>query len=808
MELTPEQLRRQADERSLGFSTTAELDPSGASLAQDRAEHALDFAMSMRFEGYNLYALGAPQIGMHDFVLERLHRRAAKEEAPSDWCYLNNFDDPTRALICRLPQGIGRRFRQDVAEFVSAARHTLPAALTSDEYRRQSAEIGQRLQQRQMADTNELQQEAERLNLTMLPTPNGFAFAPIKDGKVMEQEEYAALDEAQRRQINEAIEQMNSRLMERLQEYPKFQEELVRLQRELVRQTASRVLSSLAARLRSRYQIYPEAIAFVVAAEADLLENTERIVLLQRGESGLLGAPPGAGPMGAAQSATAAAAAADQFFRRYEVNLIVDHGDLEGAPVIYVSNPSLDNLVGKVEQRFEYGMPVTDFTMIRPGALHRANGGYLLIDALRVLQKPFAWEALKRAISDRCLRIESVSQMMNLAYSVSLDPDPMPLDVKVVLFGDRQLYHLLRQFDPDFDNLFKIVADFDEYVPWDDKHQQDYARMLARLVRDSRIRHLSAGAVASALEQSSRLVEDRRRLSARVKELEDILREADQLAAAAGEELILDRHVDEVILRRAYRVDRIRELVHESITRGVILVATEGTRIGQVNGLSVAQIGKLVFGQPSRITATARLGAGQVMDIEREAQLGGKLHSKAVMIVSNFIGARYAREHPLSLHASLVFEQSYGGIEGDSASIAEVCALISAVIQRPVRQDIAITGSMDQYGAAQAIGGVNQKIEGFYDVCRVQGLTRTQGVLIPQSNVDNLMLRQDLVDAVAAGMFHVYTMSSVDDAMAILFAQPGGPPADPAEINAAVEARVRELHALQKELGRRDRDGR
>jgi predicted ATP-dependent protease len=404
------------------------------------------------------------------------------------------------------------------------------------------------------------------------------------------------------------------------------------------------------------------------------------------------------------------------------------------------------------------------------------------------------------------VRVESVSQLLNMAYSVSLDPEPVPLALKVVLMGDRHIYQLLRAYDSDFDNLFKIVADFDDYVPWDDVHQREYAVMLAGVVKASAIRHLSAGAVASALEHSSRLVEDRRRLSARVKDMEDILREADQLAAADGADMIDDRHVDDVILRRAYRVDRIRELVHESITRGITLVDTSGSKVGQINGLSVVQIGKLTFGQPSRITATSRLGRGELIDIEREAKLGGKIHSKAVMIVANFIGARYAREHPLSLHASLVFEQSYGGIEGDSASIAEVCALISAIIDRPLRQDLAVTGSMDQHGAAQAIGGVNEKIEGFFDVCRVQGLTGTQGVLIPQGNLDNLMLRQDVVDAVTEGRFHVCAMRTVDDAMATLFAAPGAPDVDPAEVNRAVSDRVLELHETYLALTRGSRD--
>ncbi|MDZ7670782.1 MAG: ATP-binding protein, partial [Gammaproteobacteria bacterium] len=611
MELKPEQLRRQADAHALGFTSTAELDSAAGRLDQPRAEHALDFAIAMGFDGYNLYALGDPQVGMRDIIRERLETVAAEREAPDDWCYLNNFDDPSSPHVCHFPRGIGRRFKHDMAEFITGVRSLLPAALTSDEFRRESAELGKRLQQRQNTDTAELQQEAQELGLTMLPTPNGFAFAPVADGKVMEQAEFKALEESKRQQINQAIEHMNTRLLERLQEYPRVHEELARQQRQLTRDTASRVLKSLAAKLRSRYQIYPEAMRYILAAEAALLENTERIAVLEQAEAGAMGLPPA--------QAGAAGVAADQFFRQYEVNLIVDNAELSGAPVVYESNPSLDNLVGKLEHRFEYGTPVTDFNMIRGGALHRANGGYLLVEAQRLLQKPFAWEALKRALSDRSLRLESISQMLNLAYSVSLDPDPIPLGVKVILLGNRELYHLLRQYDTDFDDMFKIVADFDDYVVWNDTQQARYVELLAQLVAGSGIRHLTAAAAASVLEQSSRLVEDRRHLSAHIKDLEDILREADQLAAADAAAMIDEQHVDGVILQRAYRVDRIRELVHESITRGVILVETSGARIGQINGLSLAQIGKLTFGQPSRISATARLGSGEFIDIEREA---------------------------------------------------------------------------------------------------------------------------------------------------------------------------------------------
>jgi len=795
VELEAAQLRRQASEEALGFTSTADVEPARVQLGQGRAQGALDFAMAMSFDGYNLYALGAPQIGMHAFIEERLKDLAKHQEAPGDCCYLNNFGDPSNPQVCQLPQGMGRRFKSDMAHFVIEVRTTLPAALTSEEYRKQASELTSHFQQRQMADASELQQEAEQLGLTMLPTPNGFAFAPVQEGKVMDQETFSNLPDEKKQEIAEAIDHMNQRLIERLRDYPRFQEQLMGQQRKLLRETAEAVLRNLTARLRSRYQIYPPAIAFVVAVETHMLENVERIVALEQGQVGGMGLPPGA-----------AGDVADRFFKQYQVNLIVDNADLEGAPVCYESNPSLDNLVGKLEHRFEYGTPVTDFSMLRCGALHRANGGYLLLDADRLLTKPFAWEALKRALTDRQVRVESVSQLLSMAYSVSLDPEPMPLRVKVVLLGNRELYHLLRHYDPDFDGLFKILADFDDYVPWDDEHQQAYAGMLSRLVRASQIRHLSAAAVASTLEHSSRLVEDRRRLSARVKDMEDILREADQLARQDDAELIDAKHIDQVILNRAYRLDRIRELVHENITRGITVVDTQGMKSGQINGLSVVQIGKLVFGQPSRITATARLGKGEVIDIEREARLGGNIHSKAVMIVSNFIGSRYARENPLSLHASLVFEQSYGGIEGDSASIAEVCALISAIIDRPLRQDLAITGSMDQHGTAQAIGGVNQKIEGFFDVCKEQGLSGTQGVIIPASNVDNLMLRQDVVDSVAQGQFHVYAMKTVDDAMSILFAEPGAAPIDPDEINGAVTERVRALHQIWMAASRERRD--
>ena len=531
------------------------------------------------------------------------------------------------------------------------------------------------------------------------------------------------------------------------------------------------------------YQANNKLMAYLQTVQEELIENVDKLL-----------APEPSGPRVPFLRAPDPAV----FLEQFNVNLIVDSSEADGASVLYESNPSLDNLVGKLEHRVEYGTPVTDFNLIRAGVLHRANGGFLVLDVERVIQKPFAWEALKRAVSDNSVRMESVSQLMNLTYSVSLEPEAIPLDVKIVLLGSRRLYHLLRLHDSDFDDLFKVVADFDDDVDWNEKHVTAYAGMIARTVLDAQIKHLDAAAVGRVLEYSSRLVEDRKRLSMHIRDIKDLLREAHYIANKAESELICSDHVDQAIDKRIYRLDRFREMIRENVIRGQILVELEGAKVGQINGLSVLSIGQIQFGQPMRITATARLGRGELIDIEREAHLGGRIHSKAVMIVSSFLGSRYAKDHPLSLQASLVFEQSYGGVEGDSASIAEVCALISAIIDRPIKQSLAVTGSMDQHGTVQAIGGVNEKIEAFFEICNEHGLTGQQGVIVPATNRDHLMLRQEVVDAVSAGQFHVYTMATVDDALALLFAPEGETTIDSDEINDAVRKRVIELYELRR----------
>lgn len=785
MELAPDQLRRRVEAKDLPFDTTADITPLEAPMAQSRALDAVDFGIGMNFAGYNLYALGAPQSDKRAIILDHLQALAADDPPPADWCYLQNFEDASRPQHVKFPRGEGRRFKRQMQEFVLNARSMIPAAFSSEEFQRASHALTNVLRETQTEDVSELENQARELGLVMLPTPNGFAFAPVEEGKVMEQEAFLALPEEERSRLQDAIGLMTNRLIERLRDYPQHEQKLIEQQRALRRNTAQKVIRHLLARLRTFYQGNELLVRYFDGCEEALLDNLERVVSGDRpgGMTFMMGQDP------------------EAFFERFEVNLIVDAAESSGAPVLYESNPSLENLVGKFEHKVEYGNVVTSFNHIRPGALHKANGGYLVLDAERLLQKPFAWEALKRALGDDAIRIESVNQLLNMTYSVSLEPQAVPLKVKVVLLGSRQLYHLLREYDADFDDLFKVVADFADYVDWTDENVSAYAALVAKTVAESNILHLDASAVGRVLEHCARSVEDRERLSAHVREVRDLLHEADFEARKAAAPLIQREHVSLAIDNRIYRLDRFRELVRENIARGLIRIETEGGQVGQVNGLSVISIGQIVFGQPSRITATARLGKGEVIDIERESHLGGKIHSKAVMIVSSYIGSRYAKEQPLSLHASLTFEQSYGGVEGDSASVAEVCALISAIIDRPVRQSIAITGSMDQHGFAQAIGGVNEKVEGFYEICKAQGLNGEQGVIIPSANIHHLMLRDEVVEAVADGRFHVYTMDSVDDAAAILLAAQGEDQADMEAVNAAVTDRLAHLYSLIKPKG-------
>ncbi|HET9063348.1 MAG TPA: Lon protease family protein, partial [Candidatus Binatia bacterium] len=477
----------------------------------------------------------------------------------------------------------------------------------------------------------------------------------------------------------------------------------------------------------------------------------------------------------------------------------------EGAPVVYEDHPTYQNLVGRVEHRAQFGALQTDFSLIKAGALHRANGGYLILDARKVLTQPFAWEGLKSALRTAEIRIESLGEALSLVSTVSLEPEHIPLRTKVVLIGDRYVYYLLYEADPEFPDLFKVAADFEEAIDRTDETSLAYARRVAAVVRHCGLKHFTAGAVARLVDAGAREVGDAEKLTAVTRWLSDLAREADYWAGQAKRALVSEEDVERAVDAKVERGSRMRARVHEAIRRGTVLIDTDGEKVGQVNALSVLALGDFAFGQPSRITATARVGRGQVVDIEREVKLGGAYHSKGVLILSSFFAQRYARDRSLALNASLVFEQSYGHVDGDSASVAELCALLSALSGLPIRQSIAITGSVNQHGAVQAIGGVNEKVEGFYDVCAARGLTGDQGVIIPASNLKHLMLRSDVVAAVTAGRFHVWTVDAVDDAVELLMGMPAGAPDANGEypldtVNCKVSAELARLAKLQKEL--------
>ncbi|MFB6240735.1 MAG: Lon protease family protein, partial [Gemmatimonadota bacterium] len=484
--------------------------------------------------------------------------------------------------------------------------------------------------------------------------------------------------------------------------------------------------------------------------------------------------------------------------RRYRVNVLVDHGDSEHAPVVYEDNPTYQNLVGRVEYLAQMGTLVTDFNMIKPGALHEAAGGYLMLDARRVLMQPYAWEALKRAIKSGEIRIDSLREMLGMVSTVSVDPEPVEHDAKVVLLGDRLLYYLLSEYDPEFGDLFKVAADFDDQVDRSEENERLYAGLVGSLVEQEELRPFDRSGVARVIERSARMVGDAEKLAVRSRGVLDLIREADHWAGEDGADVVTADHVQTAIDKRIYRSDRLRERSQEQILRDTVYIDTEGEQVGQVNGLSVLQLGDFSFGRPTRITARTRLGRGEVVDIEREVELGGPIHSKGVMILSGFLGARYAAERPLSLEASLVFEQSYGGIEGDSASSTELYALLSSVAEVPIRQSVAVTGSVNQHGQVQPIGGVNEKVEGFFDICDERGLTGDQGVLIPASNTKHLMLRRDVVEAIDEGRFHVWPVAHVDQGMEILTGEPMGERDEEGRypegtINYLVEERLSEL---------------
>jgi predicted ATP-dependent protease len=779
--LEPAELYRPCSAAALSFATTVELTEATGPVGQARALEALEFGVSIPRQGYHVFALGPAGLGKRATVKRLLEERASREPPAPDWCYVHGFADPHKPRALKLPAGAGAGFARDMSRFVDELGVALPAVFQGEDYRARKKLLEDELKSRQEAEFGEVEKQARERNIALIRSPLGLALAPMRDGEVIDPEAFARLPEAEQETYRADLTDLQQRLRTALATLPRFEREHREKVRQLDREMAEFAVTHLLDELRARYSALPAVLEFLQSVQEDVLENADDF--LPRPDTDEL------------PTFLRAMRREDRHTHKYRVNVVVDHGGNRGAPVVEEDVPSHPNLRGCVEHRAELGTLVTDFRLIKAGALHRACGGYLLLDARRVLLQPFAWEGLKQALRSRQLRIESPAQALGLVSTISLDPEPIPLEVKVVLTGDRLLYYLLAAYDPEFPELFKVAADFEDTLDRTPEGEGLYAGFLATLARHEGLLPLERAAVARLVEEGARLAGDGERLSTNAEALLDLMREADHLARGAGRGVVTAEDVERTVAAQTRRADRPRERLEDAIRRRMILVDTDGAKSGQVNGLSILQLGRFRFGHPARITARVRLGSGRVVDIEREVQLGGPLHSKGVLILAGFLAGRYLPEQPLSLQASLVFEQSYGGVEGDSASAAELFALLTALADQPVDQGLAVTGSVNQHGQIQAVGGVNEKIEGFFSVCRAQGLTGRQGVLIPAANVKDLMLRHEVVEAATRGEFHLYPIETVDQGLTLLTGLPAGE-RDAAgafpegSLNARVEARL------------------
>ena len=787
-----ERLNRRCRIEEFEFRTTADIAESDATLAQERALSALELGVQITAAGHNVFVMGVPGSGRHAAVRRYLERISGTRPAPYDWCYLNRFDNPQRPRALRLAAGRGTQLKSDMKELVRDLRAGLPESLESETHRQRRAEIEREFEEVHRQSLETLHTEAARDELALVQTPEGLVIAPVRKGEVLGREEFERLPEEEQRRAREHIQIVGEMLRKHVESIPRWHRDRHRKLRELDRQATASVVRIHIEELRTKYADCAEVLDHLTNVETDLVENASSSL---RSEPGAV-VIPGLEGMDAQASLS-----------RYDVNVLVDGRSVSGAPVVYESNPTYQNLIGQIDTVAQFGVLKTDFTLVRPGALHRANGGFLILDAERLLSQPFSWDALKQSLFERCVRIESLGQRLSLISALSLEPDRIPLNVRVVLIGTRRVYDLLCEYDPEFAELFKIPADFEDTIDRNPENTKLYARVLAASARREGLKPLDAGAVARLVEHGSRLVGDSRKLSTHMRSIEDALGEADHFAAAAGQEVIRALDIQRALDEQHRRLARMHGEILDAIRGNNLLIATDGEAVGQINGLSVIRVGSAMFGQPSRITATVRIGEGDVLDIEREVKLGGAIHSKGVLILAALIGSRFGSRRPLSLHASLVFEQSYCGVEGDSASLAEACALLSAIADSRLQQSLAVTGSINQRGIVQVIGGVNEKIEGFFEACRERGLSGAQGVILPADNVPHLMLNDEVIAAVERGSFHLYAVRTLDQAVTLLTGLESGERGPSGEyprgtFNALVDERLCEFARHRQQFAR------
>ncbi len=753
--LPVEKLRRVCDPTFMHCESTHDLVPLSEIIGQERAVRALKFGLGIKNHGFNMYVAGYPGTGRKTAVKNFVEAQAKIQPIPPDWCYVNNFSNQYEPKAIQLPAGKGKEFRQDMKNFIENIKNDLPKAFESEDYaaRRESTIRGLENQRKQLIE--ELSIKAQREGFVIQTTPIGLLLIPVLDGKPLSEEEMLALPQKTKEKLQEKREGLESEFRNTMRQLIDMERKIHEALRKLNKEVALYAMGNQVESMREKYRTIPEVISYLKAVEDDILDNLTQFV--RRGgelqETGLPFEMPWM---------------KEDPYKKYEVNVIIDNSETKGAPVIVEGNPNYHNLLGRTEKEAQFGALTTDFSMIRAGAIHKANGGYLIIPVEDLLRNPFSYDGLKRDLRDGNIVIEEPEERYGFLSVKTLKPQPIPLSAKIILIGDPYIYQMMFQLDTDFRELFKIKAEFDTVMDRTEDKVNQYASWACSFCEKESHKHLDGTGIAKLVEYSSRVADDQYKLSIQFSHIADIIREANFYAAQENAEFITGEHVKKAIEEKVYRSKLIQEKIQEMIKRGFFLIDTVDQSIGQVNGLSVMGLGDFAFGNPSRVTASIGLGREGVMDIEREAKMGGPIHTKGVLILSGFINDKYARDKPLSLSARIVFEQNYEGVEGDSASSTELYSILSALSGLPIKQNIAVTGSVNQKGEVQAIGGVNEKIEGFFEVCKLKGLTGQQGVMIPESNVQNLMLKEEVVEAVKAGKFNIYAVKTIDEGIEFL----------------------------------------
>ena len=796
LRLKKTQLSWKCDLELFEFESTAELPRLEETIGQKRALQAIDFGLGIKDNGFNLFILGQPGSGRSSTIKKILHRHAAQRDVPDDWCYIFAFDQAEGPEYIRLPAGKGRSFKEDVDHLVDRLAEEVSKSFESKEYTEQKKRITQHHTQKKNELFKGLEQTAKKKNFTIQQMTNGFVLVPLQDGEPMSKEEYDSLADSDKETLEHNGKKLQEQLDDVLLRIRKIDEEEREAMLDMGKEMLNYTIGHLFEPLIRKYHVYYRVLEFFEQCKKDIINQIDELSTQKKQRFNL------AAMTGQQQGPS---------FDRYRVNLLIDNSDLKGAPVIYEANPTYFNIFGRIEHIIQMGSATTNFQMIKPGALHHANGGYLILDCREVLLNLFTYEALKRCIRNGEIKIEDMAEQYRLIATVSLKPQPIPLNCKIILIGTPMLYYLLYQLDPDFRKYFKVKVDFNQMMKNTRENAQQLALFIATKCHEEHLTHFSRAAVAATVEYAARLIGDQRQLSSSFFNITDLIREAAYYAYQDSAETVGAQHVEHALEARTYRSNSIEERLREMITDDTLLIDTQGSFCGRVNGLSVYQPGDYSFGMPVRVSVRTYAGKGGMINIEREAKLSGPVHDKGIMILNGFFGERYGRDKLLSLSASICFEQSYSGIEGDSASSTELYALLSSLSGLPVRQGIAVTGSVNQHGQVQAIGGVNEKIEGFFDLCKTRGLSGDQGVIIPAANIKNLMLKKEVLTAVQENQFHIWAVNSIDQGISILTDTPAGKRNEdgtwePETLNAMVDSQLQKMAELAEKNDKAEED--